>query len=57
MIKEILLVFKTHLDIGYTDYAANVKEKYLREYLPAAVRVARASEHTSIALSGQQARG
>lgn len=46
MIKEILLVFKTHLDIGYTDYAANVKEKYLREYLPAAVRVARASEHT-----------
>ena len=31
MIKEILLVFKTHLDIGYTDYAANVKEKYLRE--------------------------
>lgn len=46
MIKEILLVFKTHLDIGYTDYAANVKEKYLHEYLPAAVRVARASEHT-----------
>ena len=30
MIKEILLVFKTDLDIGYTDYAANVKEKYLR---------------------------
>lgn len=46
MIKEILLVFKTHLDIGYTDYAANVKEKYLTEYLPAAVRVAREAEHT-----------
>ena len=46
MIKEILLVFKTHLDIGYTDYAANVKEKYLREYLPAAIRVARENEHT-----------
>ena len=40
MVKEVFLVFKTHLDIGYTDYAAAVREKYL----PAAVRVARESE-------------
>ena len=44
MIKEVLLVFKTHLDIGYTDYAASIKEKYLTEYLPNAVRVARESK-------------
>ncbi len=44
MVKEVFLVFKTHLDIGYTDYAAAIKERYLKEYLPAAVRVARESE-------------
>ncbi len=46
MIRKVLLVFKTHLDIGFTGYAADVLEKYVHEYLPAAVRVARASEHT-----------
>lgn len=46
MIRNVLLVFKTHLDIGFTDYAADVREKYLNEYLPAAVRVAREHEHT-----------
>lgn len=25
------LVFKTHLDIGFTDYAANVIQKYFRQ--------------------------
>lgn len=25
--KELLLIFKTHLDIGYTDYAENVVKK------------------------------
>lgn len=37
MIKEVLLVFKTHLDIGFTDFAANIKEKYIKEYIPAAI--------------------
>ncbi len=46
MIRKVLLVFKTHLDIGFTDYAADVREKYLNEYLPAAIRVARDNEHT-----------
>ena len=44
MIKDVLLVFKTHLDIGFTGYAADVKEKYCQEYLPAAIRVARENE-------------
>lgn len=38
--KEILVLFKTHLDVGYTDLANNVVEKYLSEYIPAALRVA-----------------
>jgi len=41
MIRKVLLVFKTHLDIGFTDYAVDIREKYLNEYLPAAIRVAR----------------
>ncbi len=36
MIKEVLLVFKTPLDIGYTDCASAVRERYLKQYLPAA---------------------
>ena len=46
MIRKVLLIFKTHLDIGFTDYASNVRTKYQEEYLPAAVRVARENEHT-----------
>ena len=39
MAKEVLIIFKTHLDIGYTDYAKNVIGKYLNEYIPNAIRV------------------
>ena len=28
---NILIVFKTHLDLGYTDLAAKVEEKYMNE--------------------------
>lgn len=37
--KEVLLLFKTHLDIGFTDASRSVIEHYLTEYLPAAIRV------------------
>ena len=40
--QKIHLVFKTHLDIGYTDFAAKVKEKYLATYIPAAIKLAEA---------------
>ncbi|MBQ7120200.1 MAG: DUF5054 domain-containing protein [Oscillospiraceae bacterium] len=39
MKKEILLVFKTHLDIGYTDYAKNVVRNYLDVFIPNAIKV------------------
>ena len=41
MIKDVFLIFKTHLDIGFTDYAENVKEKYLTQYIPNAIATAR----------------
>ncbi len=39
MIKEVLLIFKTHLDIGFTDYAKNVKQKYLESHIPNAIKL------------------
>ena len=40
-VSTVHLVFKTHLDIGFTDYAANVKRQYMESYIPAAMRLAR----------------
>lgn len=37
--KEVLIIFKTHLDIGYTDYAGNIVSRYLEEYIPNAIQV------------------
>ena len=39
MKKEVLVIFKTHLDIGFTDYAENVYKRYLTEYIPNAIKV------------------
>ena len=41
MIKNVRLIFKTHLDIGFTDFAETVKRKYLDEYIPNAIKVGR----------------
>ena len=39
MVKEVYLIFKTHLDIGYTDYAENVINNYFENYIPNAIKV------------------
>ena len=39
MQKEVLVIFKTHLDIGYTDYSETIISKYLNEYIPNAIKV------------------
>ncbi len=41
MERSIHLIFKTHLDVGFTDYAAAVTRNYFKKYIPAALRVAR----------------
>lgn len=40
MISTIHVVFKTHLDLGFTDTAANVTDRYVHEYLPRAIALA-----------------
>lgn len=35
------MIFKTHLDIGFTDMAQNVVDHYMKSYLPNAMRVAK----------------
>ncbi len=40
MIKKLHLIFKTHLDLGFTDLAAEVERKYFEEYFPAAIQLA-----------------
>lgn len=39
MQKDILLIFKTHLDIGYTDFSKNVVERYINEFIPGAIKL------------------
>ncbi len=39
--KRIIVTSKTHLDLGFTDYAAAVKKLYFDEYLPNAFSVAK----------------
>ena len=39
MTKEILIVFKTHLDIGYTELAKDVMDRYLHSFIPNAIRI------------------
>lgn len=39
MKKDVLIIFKTHLDIGFTDYSQGVINRYVNEYIPNAIRV------------------
>lgn len=36
-VKEVHVIFKTHLDIGFTDLAANVVRTYFESFIPAAL--------------------
>lgn len=39
-IKKILVIFKTHLDIGFTDFSDTVTKKYMSVFIPNAIRTA-----------------
>ena len=39
MEKEILLIFKTHLDVGFTDYSKKIVDNYLNIFIPNAIKV------------------
>ena len=38
-IKKVYLIFKTHLDIGFTDYAEEIVKQYLTNFIPGAIKV------------------
>jgi len=46
-VSEVHVVFKTHLDMGYTDLARNVVRRYLNDYIPAALGLARETQERS----------
>ena len=39
-IKKVHVVYKTHLDIGFTNTGKNVLQKYVEEYIPRSVKLA-----------------
>jgi len=40
-IKKVQVVFKTHLDVGYTDFSSVVLQKYVEEYIPNSIQLAK----------------
>lgn len=44
MIRTLHVVFKTHLDLGFTGYARNVTDRYIHDYLPRAIDLAQELE-------------
>jgi len=39
-IKKVHVIFKTHLDIGYTDLSSNVLKQYVDEHIPKSIELA-----------------
>ncbi len=35
------VVFKTHLDLGYTDLVANIRDEFFESYIPRAIQLAK----------------
>lgn len=44
-IRDVGVIFKTHLDLGFTDMAAAVSRRYMEDFLPRAVQMALESEN------------
>ncbi|MEE1320428.1 MAG: DUF5054 domain-containing protein [Acutalibacteraceae bacterium] len=38
--KKVIVVSKTHLDLGFTDYAENIRRKYIDTFIPDAIDLA-----------------
>lgn len=38
--KEVIIVDKTHLDLGFTDFAENIRRRYLESFIPGAIELA-----------------
>ncbi len=38
--KKVIVVSKTHLDLGFTDYAENIRMQYINRFIPEAINLA-----------------
>lgn len=38
--KKVIVVSKTHLDLGFTDYAENIRRRYIEKFIPEAIALA-----------------
>ena len=38
-VKKVLVIFKTHLDVGFTDFSSVVTKRYVEEFIPKAIAV------------------
>ncbi len=46
-IKKVIVVFKTHLDIGFTDYSENIVKCYIEKFIPNAIKVGKELKDTN----------
>jgi len=46
-VARVHVIFKTHLDVGFTDLACNVKRAYLERFIPGALLLARQLRETT----------
>ncbi|MFC5404078.1 DUF5054 domain-containing protein [Cohnella soli] len=46
-IKRLHVIFKTHLDIGFTDFARQVEETYMNDFIPQALSLSERMAETS----------
>lgn len=40
-VKKVHIIFKTHLDVGFTDLSSTVEQRYISEFIPKAISVAK----------------
>lgn len=52
-VEKVLVIFKTHLDIGFTDLSSKVEQRYIDYYIPKAC----AKREVTSATSGRPAPG
>lgn len=39
-VEKVHIIFKTHLDVGFTDLSSNVEKRYVNDFIPKAIQVA-----------------
>lgn len=45
--KKLIVVFKTHLDLGFTGFSGDILNKYMRAYIPSALDIAKKARGTA----------